>query len=123
MNARELLGSTVHDRHGRELGSVEEIVVDRLTGRVSFAVVGLAPGGGSHAELLPVPWGALTTSGRGDGLRVEISARRVAEAPTIGPDDLADLERRDVGVEVFTYYGVQPPWEGSGEHRGSPRAG
>lgn len=115
MNAREVLGSTVHDRHGRTVGSVEEIVVDRLTGRVTFAVVSLKSGAESatDAALLPVPWSALTTS-EGRGLRLGIAARSVADAPTIASDELDDLERRDVSVEVFSHYGVQPPWESAG---------
>lgn len=109
MNARELLGGTVCDRNGRELGKVEEIVVDRLTGRVSFAVV--APHDGD--EFLPVPWGALTWEPRGNLLKLQVGAHRVADAPTIDADDLEDLDRREVGVEVFSYYGLQPPWEGA----------
>lgn len=110
MNARELLGSTVCDRNGREVGRVEEIVVDRLTGRVSFAVVAPHDDGD---ELLPVPWGALTWEPGGNLLKLQVGARRVADAPTIEAGDLEDLERRDVGVEVFSYYGLQPPWEGA----------
>lgn len=113
MNARELLGSAVQDRHGRALGTVEEIVVDRLTGRVSFAV--LAPTGAAQPDtgLMPVPWTALAATDDGDGLCLPAGARRIAEAPRIDRDDLDDLERREVGVEVFSYYGVQPPWEGA----------
>jgi sporulation protein YlmC with PRC-barrel domain len=115
MNTREVLGSTVRDRNGRAVGSVEEIVVDRLTGRVTFAVVSLAAaaGGGSEAALLPVPWSALTNS-EDESLRLGVAARSVADAPTIASDELDDLERRDVSVEVFSHYGVQPPWESAG---------
>jgi sporulation protein YlmC with PRC-barrel domain len=112
MNARALLGSPVHDRNGRELGSVEEIIVDRLTGRVSFAVVALNDVDSERSEYLPVPWGALAATSD-DELSLQIPARRVADAPTIDADELDDLERRDVGVEVFSYFGLQPPWEGS----------
>lgn len=112
MNAREVLGATVHDRNGRAVGSIEEIVVDRLTGRVSFAVVLLRDAeGDAEATFLPVPWSALTTSD--EDLRLAIAARSVADdAPTMASDELDELERRDVSVEVFSYYGVQPPWEG-----------
>lgn len=113
MNARELLGSTVEDRHGRALGTVEEIVVDRLTGRVSFAVVAPADDNAPDSDLMPVPWTALATTDAGEGLRLQAGARRIADAPRIDRDELDDLERRDVGVEVFSYYGVQPPWEGA----------
>lgn len=113
MNARELLGSTVRDRHGDALGTVDEIVVDRLTGRVSFAVVAPTDAEQPDTDLMPVPWTALAVTDDGDGLRLQAGARRIAEAPRIDRDELDDLERRDVGVEVFSYYGVQPPWEGT----------
>lgn len=113
MNARELLGSTVQDRHGHALGTVEEIVVDRLTGRVSFAVVAPRDAEQPDSDLMPVPWTALATTDDGSELCLQAGAQRIAEAPRIDRDDLDDLERRDVGVEVFSYYGVQPPWEGS----------
>ena len=113
MNARELLGSTVRDRHGCALGTVEEIVVDRLTGRVSFAVVAPAHAQEPDSDLMPVPWTALAATNDGEGLCLQAGARRIADAPRIDRDDLDDLERHDVGVEVFSYYGVQPPWEGT----------
>lgn len=111
MNARELLGSTVHDRKGRPVGEVEEIVVDRISGRVSFAVLTIDDDE-PHGEYLPVPWVALTVDPESGDLCLRVSARRVADAPTIEADNLDALERRDIGVEVFSYYGVQPPWEG-----------
>ncbi|MGD8329994.1 MAG: PRC-barrel domain-containing protein [Acidobacteriota bacterium] len=113
MNARELLGSKVRDRHGQTLGTVEEIVVDRLTGRVSFAVVAPADADEPDNDLMPVPWTVLATTDGSDDLRLQSGARRIADAPRIDRDELDDLERRDVSVEVFSYYGVQPPWEGA----------
>lgn len=113
MKTGRLLGSTVKDRSGRQIGSLEEIVVDRLTGRVKFAIVELDHAT-SSSTYLPVPWSALTNLSNDRAVRVELAARRIADAPTVEADDLASLERRDVGVEVYSYYGLQPPWEGIG---------
>jgi len=113
MNTGELLGSTVEDRNGREIGSLEEIVVDRLTGRVKFAVVELDDAMSSNTYL-PVPWSAITATSNDDTVRVDLAARRIADAPKVDAEALGSLERHDVGVEVYSYYGLQPPWEGLG---------
>lgn len=112
MNTGELLGRKVEDRNGREIGSLEEIVVDRLTGRVKFAVVELDEGRSSDSYL-PVPWSAVSATSNDDSVRIDLVARRLPEAPRVDAEKLGSLERREVGVEVYSYYGLQPPWEGA----------
>ena len=121
MKTRELLGNPVYDRDGDRIGRVEDIVVDPLTGRLSIAVIALADEGDPD-EFLPVPWGALSKDPTAGSLRLEITERHVAGAPTIASDELDVLQRRDVSVEVFSYYGLQPPWDGGAAEPDGARA-
>ena len=53
-------GTTVYDRQGNNVGSIKRLMIEKLNGRVAYAVMSfgsfLGIGGEEHA----IPWGKLT---------------------------------------------------------------
>ena len=67
-------GTTVYDRQGNNVGSIKRLMIEKLSGRVAYAVMSfgsfLGMGGEEHA----IPWSKLTYDTRLDGYQTDISA-------------------------------------------------
>jgi len=85
--AGQLLGKSVQNPKGEDLGTIDELVIDK-TGEVKYAV--LAHGGvlGIGAEMTAVSWKLLQLSPEADYyiLNLEISKEQLADIPTFNRD-------------------------------------
>jgi hypothetical protein len=57
-------GTAVRRPNGERIGHVERLMIDKITGSVSYAIVSFGGFLGLGANLLPLPWGRLTYSPR-----------------------------------------------------------
>lgn len=75
-------GTAVYDRHGEKIGTVDNFMVGKRSGRVAYAVVSfggfLGVGGGYHA----LPWNALTYNEKQGGYVVPTDRERLRNAPS-----------------------------------------
>ncbi len=58
--ASSLAGDSVKNKHGEELGSIIEIMIDLPSGRVAYAVLSFGGFLGIGNKLFALPWGMLT---------------------------------------------------------------
>jgi sporulation protein YlmC with PRC-barrel domain len=105
----ELMGHTVMDREGVQLGQISDLVLD-CNGQIDFALVNQLGSDPFPARLVVVPFRALTISkGESNEIRVVFSVEKEKfyEGPEWGHENLADVR----GVySVYRYYGIQPSW-------------
>ena len=59
IRARTVLGTSVKDRAGNKIGSIEDIVLDKQSNAILFAVVGFGGLLGMAEKYHPIPWSAL----------------------------------------------------------------
>lgn len=80
LNANTLIGNTVIDKTGKELGTVKDLLIDQKTGQVSYIVLsyGGTFGGtlGIGSENYSIPWAEVKLTKQDDKMLVQ-----VAEAP------------------------------------------
>ena len=97
----------VYSRRGRKLGSIQNLMVDKRTGKVEYA--NLTSGGvfGLGRSTRPLPWHVLSYVRDQHGYVIDID--------TVGLDMAADDEReraltfgRDHGGSVREFYGFLP---------------
>jgi sporulation protein YlmC with PRC-barrel domain len=71
-------GTTVYDRQGNNVGSIKRLMIEKLSGRVAYAVMSfgsfLGIGGEEHA----IPWSKVTYDTRLDGYQTDISESEFA---------------------------------------------
>lgn len=83
----ELLGKTVKNSKGEDLGEINEVVIDQ-SGQVKYAV--LSHGGvlGMGADMTAVSWKMLQLSPEKDHyvLNIDITPKQLSEAPTFSED-------------------------------------
>lgn len=97
-------GTEVFARDGRRLGTLYNFMVDKVTGRVAYAVMTFGGFLGLGERLLPLPWAALSYDPVRGGYVVDVDPDRLAGAPTFaaGEEPWSDPEHRR---NVFGFFG------------------
>ena len=57
--AEKVNGTAVYNRQGEHLGTIEDVMLDKVSGKVSYAVLSFGGFLGIGTNLLPLPWGRL----------------------------------------------------------------
>ena len=101
--AGDLTGKTLFDRAGHKLGSIKEVLVDKVTGQVEF-VLG-ATGGflGVGEKFHPLPWGLLAFNQTPEGYIVGVDNEAITAAPAYDRDQLTGANY-GWGEQVHRYY-------------------
>ena len=103
-------GTTVNDRSGNKLGTVERVMIDKHTGKVAYAVMSFGGFLGIGERYHPLPWAVLDFDPRQNAYVVDLDKRKLEGAPTLEREDRRDLADEAYGREVHDYYGVRPFW-------------
>ena len=87
----DVIGKKIIGVHQESLGKVEELVLDKQSGMVRYAV--LARGGfmGIGSEFYAIPWEALDYCTENSAFRVNISKDDIEKAPGFNKDDWPDF--------------------------------
>ena len=80
-------GTAVYGADDRKIGSIERVMIDKMSGRVSYAVLGF----GGFLELgnehYPLPWQSLKYDTRLGGYRTGVTEDQLRGAPKYGNDN------------------------------------
>ncbi|UHL64833.1 PRC-barrel domain-containing protein [Paralcaligenes sp. KSB-10] len=80
MGTSALVGSSVHNHKGEDLGEVREIMLDVHTGQVSYAVLSFGGFLGMWEKLFAVPWDALTLEPKQGLVILQVEMDRLKQA-------------------------------------------
>jgi sporulation protein YlmC with PRC-barrel domain len=81
-----LEGGKIVDARGRELGTIEDIMIDVRGGAIAYAVMACGGFLGLREERLAVPWDALRLDEERQRFVLEIERDRIAPVPGYGAD-------------------------------------
>lgn len=97
-------GTAVFGRDGERLGSVYNFMVDKVTGRVAYAVMSFGGLLGLGERYHPLPWQALTYDAARGGYVVDLDRAGIDAAPSFvaGEEPWRDPEHRR---NVFGFHG------------------
>ena len=110
ISADKVEGTAVYNPAGEKVGSVSNIMIDKLSGRVAYAV--LTAGGvlGIGKEAIALPWNVLTYDTGKGGYVVDVDRAKLEEAPQMASGDLSQLEDREFEKHIHDYYNIDPYW-------------
>ena len=111
IRARKVIGTNVKDSTGQKLGEVEDIVLDKQSNQIMFAIVGFGGVLGMGEKFHPVPWSTLNYDSGEDSYVVNLSKEQLKAAPA---DSIEELTRNDgLGYRdrVYDYYKAKPYWQ------------
>lgn len=110
IRAKKVLGTAVQDTNGEGVGTVEDIVLDKLSNNILFAVVGFGGVMGMGEKYHPVPWAVLDYDESKDCYVINISKDNLKSAPADSIDALTRDDGAGFRQKTYDYYGIQRDW-------------
>ncbi len=113
---RRTLGSTtlVHDRvvnlEGKDIGRIEELMIDVTTGRVAYAVLSFGGFLGIRNKLFALPWSSLTVDEGRKRFVVNVTRESLEDMPGFDKDHWPDLNDLEYAQGVYRQWGATPYW-------------
>lgn len=111
--ASKVKGTAVYNSKGEKIGTVEDIVLDKLSNQIMFAALGFGGMLGMGEKYYPIPWSLLDYDEDKGGYVVPLSKDLLEKAPAC--DSLKDLTKHDgslstIREKTYSYYNVSRDW-------------
>ena len=88
IRATKVIGTSVYNASGDKIGKVEDVVLDKQSNNIMFAVVGFGGFLGMNEKYHPVPWSALDYVESEDSYVVPFTKEQLKGAPADSLDKL-----------------------------------
>ena len=103
-------GTAVYDRGGHRIGTIERVMLDKVTGRAAYAVMSFGGFLGFGAEQFAVPWSILDYDTSLEGYRTDLTAEQLRNAPGFSQNRRHDWPDRERERQLHDYYRVEYYW-------------
>ena len=98
-------GTSVYNPAGEKLGSIDDLMIDKRTGQVRYAVMEFGGFLGMGTDRYPVPWGVLKYNKDEGGYTVPFDKARLDGAPKYAAKNVPNYDSA-YGAGVDRYYGM-----------------
>jgi len=116
MKGSTFIGSDVENPQGQNLGDIKDVVIDRSSGRIAYAVVSFGGFLGVGEKLFAVPWGAFSQpKADKDTFVLDVDKERLKNAPGFDTHNWPQMASREWVTSLYSYYHVPPYWTASTE--------
>ena len=106
--ASKVNGTSVYNRQGDRLGSIHDVMLNKLNGQVSYAVLSFGGFLGIGEKYHPMPWKKLTYNEQYGGYVIDLDKRQLEGAPAYGDADAPDWTTGTYGGTIDRYYDDLP---------------
>jgi sporulation protein YlmC with PRC-barrel domain len=107
--ASKVNGTAVYNGDGDKVGHVEDVVLDKLSNNIMFAIIGFGGVLGMGEKFHPIPWSVLDYDKETGGYVINMGKDELKNSPAY---DLHDLIQDDgaMRAETYSYYHAQQYW-------------
>jgi hypothetical protein len=99
-------GTAVYGANDTKIGSIERVMIDKMTGKVSYAVLSFGGFLGIGDDHYPLPWQSLKYDTNLGGYRTGITETQLKGAPKYGNDNTWNWADPARARSVNDYYGI-----------------
>lgn len=110
IRARKVIGTSVKDPTGATIGKIEDIVLDKLSNHIMFAVVGFGGFLGLGEKFHPLPWSTLDYDEDLNGYVVNLTKDQLQAAPAYTMEELTKGDGTEFREHVYSYYKATRYW-------------
>jgi sporulation protein YlmC with PRC-barrel domain len=101
-------GTAVYGADGEKIGAIERVMIEKVSGRVSYAVLSFGGFLGIGDDHYPLPWPSLKYNVELGGYQTLVPVEKINGAPKYAPSESWDWESRERARGLDDYYGVIP---------------
>jgi hypothetical protein len=102
-------GTAVYGADEQRIGTIQRVMIDKISGKVAFAVTSFGGFLGIGEDYYPVPWPSLKYDTALGGYRTGITIKQLEGAPKYRRSTDWDWEDRSRDRQVYDYYHA-PLW-------------
>lgn len=113
VKSNEVIGISVKNAKNENLGKIEEIVLDKLTGKACYVVLSFGGLFGLGDKLFALPWNAIHYDEDYNSFILNIPKEKLEKAPGFDKDNWPDMADRTWGESIHKYYEKTPYWQDS----------
>lgn len=106
----KVAGTNVVNTNGDNIGEIHDVMIDKQSGKVAYAVMSFGGFLGIGQDYHPLPWALLKYDANRGGYVVNITKAQLEGSPRYGEDADLDWSDRDYESQLHRYYGVGPYW-------------
>ena len=107
ISSEDVEGTNVYDMKGKSIGEIDHLMIDKVSGRVTYAVMSFGGFLGLGHSHYPVPWGALKYDTKLNGYVTGITEQQLRDAPEFSDNSWSN---RNWETQTHTHYNVRPYW-------------
>ena len=96
-------GTAVYNSAGEKLGSIDDLMIDKISGQVRYAALEFGGFLGMGTDRYPVPWKLLKYSEQYGGYVVPLNKEALERAPKYSEGQMPAFDRT-YGSSIDTYY-------------------
>jgi sporulation protein YlmC with PRC-barrel domain len=108
LSATTIIGTVVKNPAGDSLGEIEEIMLDRSTGQVAYAVLSFGGFLGMGEKLFAVPWTSMRPNGGDHSFILDVDKKRLEIAPGFDKHAWPNTSDRSFMDSMYEFYQVKP---------------
>lgn len=103
ISSEKVEGTNVYNGSGDKLGSIDDLMIDKRTGHVRYAVLEFGGFLGMGTDRYPIPWDVLRYDTAKDGYVIPLDKGTLEKAPRYRLED-APVYDTDYGNRIDRYY-------------------
>jgi sporulation protein YlmC with PRC-barrel domain len=108
--ANQVQGTSVYNTDLEKLGSVEDLMIDKASGRIAYAVLSFGGFLGIGDRFYPLPWEKLSYNKEIGGYVVDVDRETLEGAPSYTDAATASWNDEAWGKDIHAHYGSEPYW-------------
>ena len=101
-------GTAVYGKDDRKIGTVQRVMIDKISGKIAYAVVSFGGFLGMGEEYFPMPWASLKYDTGLEGYRVNVTEDQLKGAPRFNRNTEWDWSDRSRDRTIDDFYGTTP---------------
>jgi sporulation protein YlmC with PRC-barrel domain len=111
IRAKKVIGTDVKDTSGAKIGQIEDVVLDKQSNNIMFAVVGFGGFLGMSEKYHPLPWESLNYDEDEGAYIVNYTRAQLEAAPAGSIEELTRNDGRQFRDRTYEYYKAPRYWE------------
>jgi hypothetical protein len=103
-------GTSVRRSNGEKVGEIKRVMIDKVSGKVAYAVMRFGGFLGVGEKYHPLPWDALRYNPTLEAYELNIPDEQLRGAPSYGATTEFDWGDRERERHLHEYYKIPPYW-------------
>lgn len=111
ISAAKVTGTNVYSTDGELLGEIHDVMIDKRSGKIAYAVMSFGGFLGIGEQYHPLPWATLKYDTRQGGYVVGVTIEQLGGAPRYAATEAPAWGDRAYETRIHEHYKTAPYWE------------